>query len=632
MNKMSRENAKKIEFYGNTLDQCVEALLKYQRRGESVVVSFNGHDLYSCDVTMDSAYKEVLGLTKAEFNRKREEWRKEDKEAQERKKAKVQEQIPYWLEKGSNLIYPERAEEWKQCVEARASDLYQGWDLNAAIEIMEMLENGATIDDAKEALDNQDHSGASYGMVRSIVFSFSKKGPEFYEATAVMGLSEEERKMIEEKKEENKKIEEGTFERKLTYEEEAKIAESRIQEWIEKGEAIIAPSKKEAWRKHVEAKARGLFNGMSLDEEIELMERLRNGESFESLTELIQNDENRVYMGAVFGVLEFSEFGPDFTEYFEKAIGEYDAKMALKIENVRKKNNEQDLVSPKEDAEIEEDKFAKQKVTATELNEYMGTIDNCVKVLSQYRARGKNVYVEFNGHRIYSCDVTLEGAYKEILGMTKEEFERKRAERIEKYEREQREEADKAQATIPEWISKGEAIIYPERAEEWQKCVKARAKDLYHGRDLDSAIAIMEMLENGATLDEAKNALDEQDLSGASYGMIRNIIFSFSKQGPEFYEHTAMEDLSPETQQIIEQKKRENRQLKELHGVDSTKKVSEERKQEEREVLSGVEEKYKLNQEIARIQQELEVLKEQGAALKKAIETNKAKLNGLDEK
>ena len=221
--------------------------------------------------------------TKEEFDRKQEEWRKEYKEKQAREEAKAKAQIPSWLERGSNLIYPERAEEWKKCVEARASDLYHGLDLNAAIEIMEMLENGATLDEAKEVLDGQDHSGASYGMVRNIIFSFSKKGPEFWEHTAMGEISPQNRAILEEKKKENAELE------------------------------------------------------------------------------------------------------------------------ALHLS--------------KDTVDVEEDKFAEQKARATELHEYMGNIDNCVKVLSQYRERGENVYVEFNGHKIYSCDVTLDSAYKEITGI-----------------------------------------------------------------------------------------------------------------------------------------------------------------------------------------------------------------------
>ena len=202
---IDKNSATEINFYGTTLKECVNALLKYQSRGESVVVNFNGHKLYSADVTMDGAFQEVTGKTKAEFDKAQEEWRKEYRERQAREEAKAQEQIPYWLEKGSDLIYPERAEEWKQCVEARAKDLYHGMDLNAAIEIMEMLENGS-LDDAKEVLEGQDHSGASYGMVRNIVFSFSKKGPEFWEHTAKDKISAETRKVIEEKKKQNAEL------------------------------------------------------------------------------------------------------------------------------------------------------------------------------------------------------------------------------------------------------------------------------------------------------------------------------------------------------------------------------------------------------------------------------------------
>ena len=327
-------------------------------------------------------------------------------------------------------------------------------------------------------------------------------------------------------------------------------------------------------------------------------------------------------------IFSFSKKGPEFWEH--TAMGEISPQNRAILEEKKKENAELEALHlSKDTVDVEEDKFAEQKARATELHEYMGNIDNCVKVLSQYRERGENVYVEFNGHKIYSCDVTLDSAYKEITGMTKEESDRKRAEWLEKYEREQREEEEKAQAKIPEWISRGDSIIYPERTEEWKKCVEARASDLYHGLDLNAAIEIMEMLENGATLDEAKEVLDGQDHSGASYGMVRNIIFSFSKQGPEFFEYTAMGDISPEGQQIIEQKKMENRKFEELHGVDSTKKVSEERKQEEMEILSGVKEKGKLTQMIQNIQEKLNGFRKQKSMTKQVGDGKKS--NELDE-
>ena len=49
MGEMTRENAREI-WIGGTIDQCAEELLKYKAKGESVVLNFNGHKIYSCEI------------------------------------------------------------------------------------------------------------------------------------------------------------------------------------------------------------------------------------------------------------------------------------------------------------------------------------------------------------------------------------------------------------------------------------------------------------------------------------------------------------------------------------------------------------------------------------------------------
>ena len=503
MSEMNRENARKIEFYGSTLDECVNALLKFQNRGESVYVDFNGHQLYSCDVTMDSAYLEVCGQTKADFDRAQEEWRENYRKEQEEAKAKAEAKIPDWIKRGEGFIYPERAEEWKKCVEARANDLYHGIDLDAAIEIMEKLESGATLDEAKELLDSQNHSGASYGMVRNIIFSFSKQGPEFWEHTAYGEISPENKMTIADKKRENAELEA--------------------------------------------------------------------------------------------------------------------------------------LHTPKEPTEGKEtdDPYSELKASASEVNinyRYGNTIESAVKTLQEYKERGESVFIEFNGHKLYSCDVTMDSAYQEITGKTKAEFDKAQEEWRKEYEeREAREEAE-AKAKIPAWIERGSAYIYPERAEEWKKCVEARAGDLYHGMDLDSALELMEKLESGASMEEVKEIFDEQGHSGASAGMVRSMLFHFAKRGPEFYESTAWGELSDEDKKAIADKKRENAELDELHRDDSTKEVSAERRTEEQEITDSSTEKEQLTAEISDIEQQLQALKVKEAELKKALGDKQSQLNGLEEK
>ena len=59
---------------------------------------------------------------------------------------------------------------------------------------------------------------------------------------------------------------------------------------------------------------------------------------------------------------------------------------------------------------------------------FLRELDNAVEYLIGCRQRGENVYYDFNGHRLYSCDVTIDSAYMDVLGVTKEEDDKIAAE------------------------------------------------------------------------------------------------------------------------------------------------------------------------------------------------------------
>lgn len=191
---------------GSTLESVVYTLLAAKSRGEHVYCIFNGHKLHSDSVSMDSAYMEVCGYTKAEHDHKMNEWQENYKKQEEIAKQRAKENIPSWIKKGQELIFPERYEEWEKCVQARANDLYHGLELDSALEIMQALENGASMEEASKILYNQGHSGMSASLVRNILFSFSSRGPEFWEATAYGEISPENKKILEDKKQENMKL------------------------------------------------------------------------------------------------------------------------------------------------------------------------------------------------------------------------------------------------------------------------------------------------------------------------------------------------------------------------------------------------------------------------------------------
>jgi len=670
MNEMTRENARKIDFYGSTLDECVNSLLKFQQRGESVVVDFNGHKLYSCDVTMDGAYQEVLGMTKAEHDRKREEWRKEYQEREAREKAEAEAKIPDWIEKGKAYIYPERVGKWKECVEARAGDLYHGMDLDSALALMEKLESGATMEEVKEMFDEQGHSGASAGMVRSILFHFAKRGPEFYESTAWRDLSDEDKKVVEDKKKENKLLE--SIHDSKDIKSNLLGAMSMTQSWLtlEDLQTVLPPEQYQELVTTVRSGLEQYYAKLNLpdvtQEEIEkeIAEEVA-GKVFEigvddkgsfilqefalsrdKLTRPInpsQLDATKlasVVEKAMQKHLDYDRFHtnkylkaeqiPQTLEYYINVAKEYQSRDIETPEDVDRATDETVEVQAEQRNEI-----AEQKASAVPVNinyRYGNTIESAVKTLEDYKARGESVVIDFNGHKLYSCDVTMDSAYMEITGKTKAEFDEAQAKwRKEYQEREAREEAE-AKAKIPAWVEKGEAFIYPERMEKWKECVEARAGDLYHGMDLDSALALMEKLESGATMEEVKEMFDEQGHSGASAGMVRRMMFHFAKRGPEFYESTAWGELSEEDKKLIEDKKRENAELDELHKTDSTKEVPAERRAEEKGIVDSSSEKAQLTSEIGDIEQQLEELRAKEAELKKALEEKQSKLNGLEEK
>ena len=65
---------KEIDKYFGSIEQAVEYLLKAKARGEHVFCDYNGHKLHSDNVTLDSAYVEILGCTKDEYENKQEKW------------------------------------------------------------------------------------------------------------------------------------------------------------------------------------------------------------------------------------------------------------------------------------------------------------------------------------------------------------------------------------------------------------------------------------------------------------------------------------------------------------------------------------------------------------------------------
>ena len=171
-----------------------------------------------------------------------------------------------------------------------------------------------------------------------------------------------------------------------------------------------------------------------------------------------------------------------------------------------------------------------KKEDAVKYDGWLYTLDNAVKFLIQQREQGNNIYCEFNGHKLYSADVTFDSAYLEVLGMDYAAYQKKEQEWREEYERKEKEEEEAAQAKIPYWKEEGKKYIPQPLWEEWEKCVEIRAGDLYHGIELDSLLDILKAIDEGKakTTDDVEKILDDQNHSGSSYGIMKSMLKTFS--------------------------------------------------------------------------------------------------------
>lgn len=118
------------------------------------------------------------------------------------------ERIDAWIEEGKVLLFPERLDLWAQYVNSRANDECNGEDIDCTLEIIKKLEGGAPLGKAKEALEGRAFSEENQNLIKRAVFEFSRRGPDFWIYTTMGLMSDDDKKVIQAKKEENKKLQE----------------------------------------------------------------------------------------------------------------------------------------------------------------------------------------------------------------------------------------------------------------------------------------------------------------------------------------------------------------------------------------------------------------------------------------
>lgn len=171
------KNYRTIEFLaGDSIETAVNELKKHK---DLVCGTFNGQILYSDVDDMDSAYKKITGKTKAEFDEAQRKRHEEYEAENKRHEEAIPQLTKEWIEKGNTILDKKHHELWAKIVPVRLSDLYKGMELGACLDIVKELNDGCELDKAKTIIEEQGHSGMSFGLVCSMVKEFSDRGAEF---------------------------------------------------------------------------------------------------------------------------------------------------------------------------------------------------------------------------------------------------------------------------------------------------------------------------------------------------------------------------------------------------------------------------------------------------------------------
>lgn len=159
------------------------------------------------------------------------------------------------------------------------------------------------------------------------------------------------------------------------------------------------------------------------------------------------------------------------------------------------------------------------------------TLRQACELLEKCREKGENVYIDFQGRRLYSEFDDFDSCYLKITGKNYEEFQRYQRAwlEVELYQ------ANQARLEkMYELIEGGKIILTREMYYEWESLVKGYMGS-HCGEELDIALDIMQTLKDGV-IDEAyfRFLRKTEYLTYNQTEFILSVIERFCEKGKEF--------------------------------------------------------------------------------------------------
>ncbi len=161
---------------GTQIGEAFSILQNYKNHNVDACTEFNGTTI-TTDMSLDELYKSITGKTIDEWEKyKKERREKEEAEREERKKHNS-EIISYWVNEGKNFV-TKNIDEWEECVKARVDDLYNGAELRCLSEVAHNIDS-KNFEEAKNTIEEQNHSGWSYNLMMSLIYTFLAQGEAY---------------------------------------------------------------------------------------------------------------------------------------------------------------------------------------------------------------------------------------------------------------------------------------------------------------------------------------------------------------------------------------------------------------------------------------------------------------------
>lgn len=170
--------------WGSSIEVVVTELIKETiRKKQLFYTQFNETIIYSDEVSLDSAYKEITGKGYNEFQLARKREHEEILRLNAEYEQKIPELTKFYIEKGHQIISPSYWNKYDEIVDASLHGMYKGFDLDCALELIQMLNNNDKIFEVEKKMNLQSHSGWSASVVRMMVKDLCDRGIIFFEAT-----------------------------------------------------------------------------------------------------------------------------------------------------------------------------------------------------------------------------------------------------------------------------------------------------------------------------------------------------------------------------------------------------------------------------------------------------------------